>query len=69
MDVVELAKVLGALSSPVVYLAGVIYLFRLLREDQKQNKSDLEALINRYHEQQDENVITLREIVEKLEKR
>lgn len=64
----ELAKILYSLPQALVYLAGVIVLFRMLRQTQKECKTEMTALVERYHTMVTEQVRTLTIIAEHLEK-
>lgn len=59
MDIIEIAK----LSPPVIYLLGVVYLFK---QNQDLTK-DIKALVERYHTLVSEQVHTLGLLAEKLE--
>jgi hypothetical protein len=58
---------LWTLPQAVVYLIGVIVLFRLFVKGQKECKTELNTLIERYHTLVSEQVRTLTIIAEHLE--
>jgi hypothetical protein len=54
----EIATVIewSKLGANVLYLATIVYLFRILRQTETQHKADLLSIIERYHQQVEKNV-------------